>query len=277
MLKGFLYPFGAQERSLAVLRAYMDESGDKGWKTVFAVGAVIGTDEKWDWLIPEWDKVLKAAHIRYFKSSECGAVDGEFRKYRKDENKPPTQAEKRVAQKVRDQLLDIIIRGKFTGMGVPIDMQAFNRVVDTPEKLDVFGGTPYFHGYYQTMTQVAVLMEKHLPKDYVAFGFDEHEQFGKHLQNVYWCFKERNADIAARITTLAPFDDKLFIPIQAADVIASAVSRFALWKVKKPRPRIPNEWHTLKKKSVMGPVRLCGASCLKTHLRENVPCEKSGS
>src|ERR1700722_5592451 len=135
MLKGF-FPFGARERSLVVLRAYMDESADKGQKAVFAVGAIIGTDEKWDWLIPEWDKVLKLAKIKYFKASECLAVDGEFRKYRTAKWKPPTISEKKKALAVYDSLLKIIIESRSTAIGVAVDMKAFREIATTPEKLD---------------------------------------------------------------------------------------------------------------------------------------------
>jgi hypothetical protein len=110
MRKGFLFAFGAQERFLAILRAYMDESTAKAQTATFAVGSIIGTDEKWDWLIPEWKEVLKKANIEYFKTSECGAVSGEFLNYVKNRNKSPMDSEKRAAQSVRNKTINIIRR-----------------------------------------------------------------------------------------------------------------------------------------------------------------------
>jgi hypothetical protein len=269
MLKGFLYPFGARERSLAIFHTSMDESSDETKKKVFAVGALIGSDVQWAWLEEQWNRVLVRAGIAYFRTADCTGVDGQFLKFRKDATKQ-TQEEQASALEIRNELIDIIIDSRLSGIGVAVDMPAFHRIADTPQKLEAFGGDPYYHCYITTMTEIGVLLKNDLPEDYSAFGFDETEEHRDELIAVYKDFKHKNPDLASRMTTLAPFDDRLFIPIQAADIVASAVRRFATWEITEVGEK-PREWTRLEQSRThtMGIVRVCDEPCLKKYLQDN--------
>lgn len=269
MLKGFLYPFGARERSLAILHTSMDESSDATKTEVFAVGALIGSDVQWAWLEEQWNKVLVRTGISYFRTADCVGVDGQFLKFRKVPERP-TQDELATALEVRNELIDIIIDSRVSGIGVAVDMPAFYRVADSRQKLKAFGEDPYYHCYITAMTQIGMMLKDDLPQDYSAFGFDETEEHQDELISVYRDFKQKNPDIAPRMTTLAPFDDKIFIPIQAADVVASAVRRFATWEIAKTGEK-PREWARLEQSHThtMAGVRVCDEPDLKKYLQDN--------
>jgi hypothetical protein len=252
---------------LAILGCHMDESADKGGKKVFVVGAVIGNDVKWQWLQDEWKAVLKPEGIAYFRSNDCAAMTGQFLKFRKNRHKV-TPVEKRKGESIRHSLLERIADSRVTGIGIAVDMDDFRKVADTPERLEEFGGTPYYHSYFLAMTQCALLIKQNLPDDALAFGYDEHQQYGAHLRNVFSDFKTRNPDIAAQMTTIKSFDDRTFVPIQVADLIASIVRKYTLWKIAKPRPSRPYELRVLENRHIMAIMRVCGMRCLNEFLRE---------
>ena len=266
-LAGFLFGYGAKERTLTILGCYMDESSDRGGQKVFAVGAVIGNDTKWQWLRDEWEAVLKQEGIAYFRSNDCAAMTGQFLKFRKNKHKV-TPVEKRKGESIRHGLLERIADSRVTGVGIAVDMEDFHKVANTSERLEAFGGTPYYHCYFLTMAQCALLIRNNLPGDALAFGYDKHQQCGPHLRNVYGDFKRCNPDIAGHMTTIAPFDDRTFVPVQVADIMASIVRKYTLWKIEKPRPSRPYELRVLNKKHIMAIMRVCGTKCLSDFLRQ---------
>jgi hypothetical protein len=266
MLKGFLFPFTAKEPSLAILRTSMDESQDGAAKEVFAVGAVIGSEVKWEWLNDEWTKILNREGLAYFRTADCTGVDGEFLKYRAD---PAivTDSERETALNIRNELIDVIIGSRLSGVGVAVDLVAFDRIADTSVRRELFGNTPYYHCYLKAVTLIGDVFKNHLPNDFTAFGFDEHEEYAQFLVAAYPVFKQKNPDIAPFMTTLAPFDDRVFIPIQAADLIASAIRRFATSDIQ--GKNMPKEWMRLRDGGAVGQVIVCDDADLKQHLLNN--------
>jgi hypothetical protein len=266
-LLGFLFGYGREERTLIVFSCHMDESADRGEQKVFCVGAVIGSDAKWQWLKDEWDAILKPEGLSYFRSNDCATINGEFLKFRKDRYKV-SPAEKKKGEDIRHKLLEKISDSLVTGVGMAIDMDDFRNVANTPAKLESFGGTPYYHCYFLTMEQCALIVKQHLSEVALAFGYDEHQKYGPHLESVYGDFKRNRPELAPHMTTLAPFDDRTFIPVQVADVIASVVRKYTLWKIAKPRPRRPHELRLLEKKHTMSIMRVCGTPCLNEFLKD---------
>jgi hypothetical protein len=240
-----------KERILLVLDCRMDESVDKGEKKVFAVGAVIGHETQWAWLENEWKAILKPEGIEYFRANDCAAMTGQFLKFRKNRYKI-TETEKTKAEGIRQKLLGRISESGVVGLGLAIDMDEFRAVANTAKKLDAFGGTPYYHCYFLAIEQAASIMRDKFPQGTLAFAYDEHQKYGAHLRDVFGVFKENNPSIARHMTTIAPFDDKTFTPIQVADLVASVVRRYTLWKIMKPKPRRPYELRVLGKESYYG-------------------------
>lgn len=246
-----------------ILRTSMDESVDGLAREIFAVGALIGSEVKWEWLHDEWNKILSREGLKYFRTADCVGVDGEFLRYRANPD-VITDSERAIALGIRNELIDIIIGSRLSGVGVAVDLAAYSRIVDTSAKKEAFGNTPYYHCYLKAVTLVGDVFKNHLPKDFTAFGFDEHEQFAEYLVKVYSVFKQKNPDISPYLTTLAPFDDRVFIPIQAADLVASAVRRFATFDIR--GGNIPKEWLRLQDGGAMGEVIVCDDADLKQHL-----------
>lgn len=262
-----VFAHGVGEATLAVLRCYMDESSDKGGKKIFAVGAVIGNDVKWGWLLNEWKSVLSREGLAYFRSNDSAAMTGEFLKFRKNKHEV-SDVERRKGRGIRNELLERIADSRVTGIGIAVDMVAFRAVANNAKKLDAFGGTPYYHCYFMAIAQCAQIIKEHRPGDALEFGYDQHHQHGPYLQSIYDDFKRKNADIAPQMTTIQSLDDKTFVAVQVADLVASIVRKFALWKIAKPRPSRPYELKVLERTSVIGIIRVCGITNLNGFLRD---------
>jgi len=236
---------------MAILSCYMDESVDGAGKIAYSIGAVIGTKEKWDWLEKQWRTVLDRENILYFSNKNCTGGDGPFSHI--------TEMSNRFA--IRERLFGLCKESLVTALGINIDLNDFQAVVNTPEKKEAFGGTPYYHAASFAMTRCAQLIKEHRPGDILTFGFDEHEEYGAELLRVFRELKERNPDIAPYLMTIEAFDDKTTVPIQVADLFAAVIRRFGVSETPPP------ELAPLINSGILAEVRVCGKPCLEDHLR----------
>jgi hypothetical protein len=220
-LLGFLFSFSAKETYLIAIQCRMDESFDD---RVFSVGAVFAKDLGWQCLEGEWAAIFKPEGIKYFRTSDCLSVSGEFRKFRK-ERLQVTEVERRKAWEIMNKLVRAVAENRVTIVGFSVDMKAFRDVVNTPEKQEVFGGSHYYHCYYHAMAMCVELIRN--ANYQAAFGYDEDQQYGPPLREAYSEFKKRSPEYARHMSTLTPFDDKLLIPLQVADLAASIVRRYS--------------------------------------------------
>jgi hypothetical protein len=250
---------------LIVVQCGMDESYYKGQEKVFAVSAVFAKEANWEILQEDWRKILKEEKISYFKSSECRAVDQQFRKFRRDKLKV-TDVDRRKPAEIRRKLLSHMISARMTVTGFSVDMDAFQKVLNTPEKLESFNGTPHYYCYWWAILQCADIVKGRDVS--IAFGYDKDQQHGNILRDAFDDIKKARPDYAPHMATLAPFDDKVFIPIQVADLCASIIREYTSWKISRPRPSIPHEWSLLKKSHCVASIRVAQAAQLRNALQE---------
>jgi hypothetical protein len=252
----------AQKRGgeLTLLSCYMDESADGENKVAFSVSAVVGTKAKWCWLEEQWQEILTKHNVKYFRNADCVGVDGAFKHFRKDPEKV-TQEDQAITLAIRNELIDLCITSRVTAYGITIDLADFKAVANTPERLEAFGGTPYYHAAAWAIVRCAKYVREERPGDTIAFGFDEHQEYGAELQRVFKELKEKDTNLASQLVTIGPFDDKTFIPIQVADLFASMIRRFDFLGTP------PKEFAPLEGKGIMAEILGCGKPCLEDHLR----------
>jgi len=248
-----------------VIQCSMDESHYRDHQRVFAVSAIFAKWDRWQMLIGDWQRIFKSEGIKYFKSSDCGAVNGEFRKFRRDERRI-TDAERRKCNAIRHSLLMCFLDAKITVTGFCVNMDAWEEVVNTPERLALFKGSPFYYCYLWAMMQCAEIVKG--TQFSLAFAYDQEQEHGPLLQEAFNELKRVRVDYAPYMRTIAPFNDHDFVPIQAADLIASIIRQYAAWKILKPRPGIPHEWKLLREARVVASVRVSGTKQLANDLRE---------
>ena len=236
---------------MAILDCYMDESADGDFQVAYSIAAVMGTKEKWNWLEAEWSKILTKEGVPFFSNKNCVAGNGPFSSI--------ADQSKRLA--IRQELLEACRTSIVTAVGVTIDLSEFRTVVDTPEKAEAFGGTPYYYAATMVITRCVQMVQENRPGDAISFGFDEHEEYGDELLRVFKELKEKNPDMSPCLNSIVALDDKTSIPVQVADLFASVVRRFGVSETPPP------ELAPLLGQGILAEVRVCGRPCLEDHLK----------
>jgi hypothetical protein len=207
-----------QGKVCLVIQAYIDDSGTKGTDPVFTLAGFIGIAEKWAALSNSWRDYLKSApSIRFLKMNEAAKLDGEFRFWEATDRNAKLHG-----------FVDIIKRhAPQKAIHVTIDLEAFEQHMapHLPKPMS----HPYFIGSNAILTGVGheVLDSGVLEKPEIFF--DEQLIFGPRLKMWYPLIKaamkgREDYDLGRLFSALPPDlmfrDDKIFVPLQAADVLA---------------------------------------------------------
>jgi hypothetical protein len=184
-----------------MIQAYADESfGDK-----YAVLAgYLSRQKKWEDFADAWDKALKTKpKIAYFKFKEAVSFSGEFRKF---------SIEQRTER--LNLLIGVIQRFAMASIVTAVSKPGYEEIIkgkflitELSRRLD----NPYCHAFFHFMD----------------FIFDEQETFKNRVLGAYDHFRAAGRDKELAFLGSPPIfrDDKLFMPLQAADMLSGYVNR----------------------------------------------------
>lgn len=208
-----------------VHRAYIDDSADRDRKLFVISGAIIGDESRWSPLYKPWRDRLAEDRIEYFKSSHCDMLNRQFHKFRAMANG------RAKADKVRDDLDEIIRRLKLVTLGVILPIPVYQQMLDDPVKFGPIPLVPYRLAFQQVLAECAKAMRLLGRNNIVTFAHDDGDDFPQ-LHAIYKGFKKNNPHLASVMADFVPLDDKVHPPIQAADVAASVTYHYAqAWAV----------------------------------------------
>jgi hypothetical protein len=141
-----------------VLIAYGDESSDGEGKSVFTVAGLIGTQEEWDAIEPEW---LKRTNGKKFHATDCLAGYGDY------ENLPK---EARTQEYV--DLTKLLCKSTLWGYSASIDIPAYkNCIIHTTKH------GPYLHCFADVMMHLAWTTRLYMPAHQkVNYTFDRRQK-----------------------------------------------------------------------------------------------------
>ena len=201
-------------RYLAIIQAWIDDSGVKGTDPVFVLAGFIARADLWAKFSDEWSKTLNEwPTIEYLKMNEAAKLDGQFRGWSvaaRDE-----KLRKLVAVLVRNAPRRAI---HFTYDTADFQKYRVPRIL--PPIAD-----PYFEGACGIMAGVCYdEIDLGVPEE-VEIIFDEHSIFRPRLHLWYPLLKARYELYDPALKGVLPMqplfkDDKKFVPLQAADVVA---------------------------------------------------------
>lgn len=211
-----------------MLKAFVDDSGSGGDSPWFVLAGYIGTVEGWDRFDGEWQKVLDGPPcIEYFKASEAESLrpDGQWAGICKE------QRNERI-----DELIRVIGRCSTRAFYVRTKTQDYNEVIKPyiPPQWD----NPY---YFLFMGSIAA-----------ATSVEKHDGMGEPIEFVFdhGCKKriERPSlslygqvahlpQFKGRVANIHYEDEKLFVPLQAADLLAWQIRRRFCEDREVPRPQ----------------------------------------
>jgi hypothetical protein len=213
-----------------LLTVYVDDSADETQERAIVAGAYVGFFPQWSKLNREWRKRLKQDGLRFFHTTECWSLRGEFVRFR-DPVKYPRPSGRNSATAILEDLENIIHTSGVMGVAVSIDMRAYNNVRSTEPHASTIFPADAFEAALQTLvgTCAGIVRDNFKGPRSLRFVCDNSESAGR-LENTYKQFKGRNKDLAQFLRDLVHEDDKQFPQLQAADMLAHiAKRRFIEW------------------------------------------------
>ena len=201
-------------RFFVALQAYIDDSG-RGQEPAFVLAGYIARPDVWCEFSKEWEAVKHAPrHIDYFKMRHAWYFKGDFEPFNTDERN----------KKVAD-LYAVIEQYVMKGVAIIIPVKTYKtyaKLINHPKAAD-----PYFLAAYFMMVQVAQEQDIMGISEPVDFIFDHQEGMSGPVQDAWDALKSFAPPfVAQRLGKRPGFeDDKLFMPLQAADLHAWWVRR----------------------------------------------------
>jgi hypothetical protein len=172
----------------------------------------------------EWRVRLKRDGVRYFRTSDYFAMEGEFRKLA--DRYGLTNA--RVLADALFKDLKSILRSydvHFFCFGCPI--ATLKEVRREPRPWIVLDSDPYVMVHEELIYRAARMIRERPQPEPIAFLFDENAK-GAAFNSIAWAEFKRSvypSSVAQCMATLAPLDDKKCPSLQAADLIAHTARR----------------------------------------------------
>jgi hypothetical protein len=194
-----------QNGELAVLKAYIDESGVHDGSPVLTVAAYLSRPQQWQAWTKRWNAAKRP--IKVFHATDCANLRGEFKGWE------PTARDALVAK-----LLPIIAEADFPGVVVGIQMHEFERMLrDRPDLRQLFG-TPYA-ACFQWVVQIIMNFAFGANNtEGIAFVHELNDYHQQALEGFKW-IKENGNPLGTAIA-LQFADKRDFPPLQAADILS---------------------------------------------------------
>jgi hypothetical protein len=196
-----------------------EKSGQKA--TILTAGGFIGWPETFVEAERHWVARLEKDKVRYFRASECEMLMGEFDPVPRMMNLTSGRA---MADSMRRDLSEIIVKAKgLAGFAVSMVLEDFRDVLKTdPRAISYFGSDPSMVIYMTLIKSAIAMAEKDMAEVIgscpIAFTFDTHAKYKEAeaaLENI-----RKVPEYANRVGYIGHGDDKLFPPLQMADLMA---------------------------------------------------------
>jgi hypothetical protein len=196
-----------------MLKAFVDDSGSGGDSPWYVLAGYLGSVADWDAFDPEWQAVLDSPpKIEYFKHSEAQSLKGQFAGF---------SLEQRNAR--LDSFIQVIQRRARHALHIRLKQKHYNRIISANGLPDTWDNPYYF--LFSGFIFAALGFEKYFgDQGSVEFVFDSSQQFEKPSLRLYGQMDALQIS-EGKIMNVLYRDEKSFLPLQAADLLAWEVRR----------------------------------------------------
>jgi hypothetical protein len=207
---------------LAVLIAYLDESGDVD-TPLLTIAGYLSNEHKWKRFEREWRKCLKEYGVSYLHMREFTQSRNEFKDW--------PESKRRAFVK---QITWIIKSAVMFRVGIVVPCAYYRDTVGKVEPQNT-QLTPFWCCFVSCISAILVYCKNNGIRDDLALAFDENNQPSRHAAGYYASLKEL-PDIENRhqLVSLTFADDKKVPPLQAADLLAYELNKYHQGFVRKP-------------------------------------------
>lgn len=225
-LSGF--PTAVRKRRVLVpYQAMADDSGTPGKDGIFVLGGLIGKARWWAGFADLWREALdEAPAIAYFKMNEAVVLKGEFGRFKRAERDAKLRRMCRALNGYPFHAVHVTIdlaehaeyfKEQAALLAQPRDSRG--RRITRFERITA---NPYWYAYHTFVECVCDFLWRRGEREQFDFFVDEHKSLGDASKDWYsiarLATKRPMRDIMPTIPI--PRDDKEFLPLQAADLIA---------------------------------------------------------
>lgn len=223
-----------------MLKAFIDDSGSGGDSLWYVLAGYIGTVDGWDSFDGEWTGVLhQNPRIEYFKSSEAESLrpDGQWAGISKE------QRDEKI-----DALIEVIGRCARRAVYTRMRQSVYDELVKG--NIPLAWDRPYYF-LLPSVIGAAINIERiDGDSELVDFVFDSDQTHERGIE-LLLPFLFPMQSLYGSLVNVIRRDDKKFLPLQAADLLAWQVRRyFSASKEEPPRRHFnaartapPKEWH----------------------------------
>jgi len=217
--------------------AALDESADREQKHVFVVAGYLSRQSNWTEIERKWvlrlERESDPEPMKYFSNSECISLSGEFARFR-DKTKYPKPHGRLAADKIRDDLQDIMKEAPAAGFALGVLMKDYRTVRKSSRARTLLGTHPYEQTYALTMICIAGNLEDEMPsREVVAYLCDEHDK-AVNVRNVYEELRKQNPVCGEWMGSLSHMDNEKSPALQAADLLAARCKDFLVKMIAGP-------------------------------------------
>jgi hypothetical protein len=272
-LRGIFWPSDSIDRVACVLQAYFDESWDQHQKKILVIACMFGRYEEWRKIEWPWKDLLSKYDLKYYRASEAEFARGEFDKEPfRTKDLPTTPEQYRLLQEIRAEFFEVITRGHVFGLAFGVPLELFYQVADTPEKLDRFGGTPYYHCATDVLLRLVIALKETVRlKELVAFVFDRQKEFEAEMVRLHGMMCDPDFPLHHQMGSITFADKKTFIPLQVTDTLGYEVRKDFERKMADPNATEREEFRRLKAEHKIIEIVLENRNQLEDYLTDWTP------
>jgi Protein of unknown function (DUF3800) len=196
------------------MKAFIDDSGSGGDSPWFVLAGYLGTSDAWDKFDEPWRSVLDGPpRIEYFKSSQAESLrpDGQWQG---------------INARERDQRIDSLIEVIGTHAMQPFCVRLQQKDYDEVIKpwVPPMWQNPYYFLFIAFLSSVTSTHKYLGGAEQIEFIFDSNDQVDEPSFRLYNQVSHLG-QFAGRVKEIRYEDEKIFLPLQAADLIAWQVRR----------------------------------------------------
>lgn len=205
-----------RKRLFFVLQAYIDDSGNNASSPVTVLAGFVASPESWALVSERWEAALSEGGLAFFKMRECNALRGQFNGW------DATRRDKKLME-----LAEIIKSGVIASTFAIVRRDEFLEFTarhGTPKSMR----SPYFILYHGVISATLRSMRELKIDDKVDFIFDEQFKQSDVVQSGYSELVQIMEPTLLAHLGGRPIhrDDKQFLPLQAADLLAWHIRRW---------------------------------------------------
>jgi len=191
-----------------MLLAYFDDSGKFADSDFICMAGYLSDDKNWEQFCLAWRDLLFKNNLPFIHMKDFVHLRGPY------EELGWTHERK---QKVLDEFITIIRTYILAGFGVAVDAKYYRSMALEARKLL---GDPHLFCFQRLMSRFTRKLKESGWNEPIPVIFDDCEEYSVRCYRLWSAMRANYPDMKSQISAITFADDKIFYPLQGADILA---------------------------------------------------------